>query len=98
VKAYQLLGIFGFQGYGTLRAHQGFTGLMTREGMLGITFRAHKKVGCSLFKTSAAFASNFTMGGFFSHLASSFMLFILNNNHYPIFDKGHRLKILLILC
>jgi hypothetical protein len=71
---------------------------MTREGMLGITFRAHKKVRCSLFKTGAAFASNFTMGGFVSHLAFSFKLFVLNNNHYPLLDKVSRQKFLLIFC
>jgi hypothetical protein len=95
VKACQLLGIFGFQGYGTLRTHQGFTGFMTREGMLGITFRAHKKVRCSLFKTGAAFASNFTMGGFVSHLASSFKVFIFNINHHRILGKVLQLTILL---
>jgi hypothetical protein len=66
---------------------------MPREGMLGITFRAHKEVRCLLFKTGAAFATNFTMGGFISHLASSFALVILTDNHYCILDKVSRLKI-----
>jgi hypothetical protein len=55
---------------------------MPRESVLGITFGAHKEVRCSLFETGAALATNFTMRGFVSHLASSLMFIILNNNHY----------------
>jgi hypothetical protein len=68
-----LLGILGFQGDGALGAHQGFARLVTRKGMLSITFGAHKKAFCSLFKTGAAFAADFTMSGLISHLASSFI-------------------------
>jgi hypothetical protein len=69
---------------------------MPRESMLGITFRAHKEVRCSLFKTGAALAANFTMRGFVSHLASSLMLIIVNDNHYPFAGKISQAKILLI--
>jgi hypothetical protein len=50
-KAFELLDILGFHGDATLGAHQRFTRLMPRESMLGITFRAHKEVKCSLSKT-----------------------------------------------
>jgi hypothetical protein len=92
----ELLDILGFHGDGTLGTHQRLTGLMPRKSMLGITFRAHKEVRCSLFKTGTAFATNFTMRGFISHLASSLMLIILNDNHYSFDGKISQAKILLI--
>jgi excisionase family DNA binding protein len=60
--------------------------------MLGITFGAHKEVGCSLFKTGTAFAANFTVRGFISHLASSLLLIILPNNHYRLWWQDFSAK------
>jgi len=72
-EAKNLLGVFGFQGNGALGAHQGFPGLLPREGMLGIAFRALKNVG-SLFAAKAAFASHFRCMGFVSHVISPLIL------------------------